>query len=112
MAFIKHRIEFFVVVFIIFAFLASRIHVVDSFPVERAEISDDDLLESEELVLVKELCLNMMIVADWKLLRKELKEYCVVLLIGNQDNNETSRSILSKRTKSASNPNKKLTLGK
>lgn len=44
-------------------------------------INDDDI-KQEETTLYKELCLNLVSVPQWNLMREPLKKFCLTLLIG------------------------------
>lgn len=47
-----------------------------------SEITEADL-KKEEFILFRELCLNMMSVAEWKFIRKGLRDFCELLLLGD-----------------------------
>lgn len=46
-------------------------------------ITDEDL-KGEEVVLFKELCLDLISVSEWNLVRDSLKKFCLLLLVGNE----------------------------
>lgn len=114
MAFRKHRIEILLMGFtIVTIFITARFNLVDSIPIDVETTSSEEDTEIRDEIIV---CSNMIIAAEWKFLRQDIKEYCVDLLIGkekeaNVDMTDEARSLIMKRTKSASNPNKKLRFG-
>lgn len=70
----------FMILTIVGLILVSSLH---SIPLEEIRSTEDALKQNEDNALIRELCLHFLKEADVNLARKELKEYCELILVDN-----------------------------
>lgn len=88
----------------------SKSESVNDSPNTLTLINDDDI-KQEEVTLYKELCLNLVSVPQWNLMREPLKKFCLTLLIGKDIKQEQQSSEESSSSEQFIRPRRFLEIG-